>query len=171
MPANSRFSTIYSGAAIISVWDMASGIIDFSTKTQEENGQLRLALNPDRNVPVALATLEDSGYVVCGGHDGAVSIWDVRLKELSQQLDHGRNELVQLIVAHSYLDHKYIASTIVEDQPTIQIWRPKSVLSTPEWLKCLCVSNIDKLRNIDAGTAACVLSLIFVVLFFIRHQK
>jgi hypothetical protein len=77
-------------AATISLCDPAIGVVHYSTKTQEECGRLTMPPSPNRNVLLTLTSLEDSAHIVCGGRDGTVSVWNARLGELSQRLDHGR---------------------------------------------------------------------------------
>lgn len=65
---------------------MTTGATTYSMKTRKHLGDLEMHLQADRNVPCTIGSLDFSGRIVCGSHNGYVHIWDVPSNELVQSL-------------------------------------------------------------------------------------
>lgn len=59
-----------------------------STRSHQEVGTLEMMLSKERNVPMVGVGLEATARLICGGHDGWVSVWSAPIKELVQRLEH-----------------------------------------------------------------------------------
>ncbi|KAF6740881.1 WD40-repeat-containing domain protein [Ephemerocybe angulata] len=82
---NIGYSTYLPQLSVIAATNMSTGVVMYSLKSRKLIGEHEVPLQADRNVPINIANLNDSGRVVSGGHDGSIFVWEIESNELSQQ--------------------------------------------------------------------------------------
>ncbi|KAJ3518038.1 hypothetical protein NMY22_g13834 [Coprinellus aureogranulatus] len=127
LPLQNRATIGYS--ALLSHWgtlvvtNMSTGATVHSIKTRNLLGNLDMPLDANRNVPCAAGGLEFSYRIACGSHEGLIYVWDISTNELVQTLKHNTDGVVQCVAAQSFLDTEYVASAVIDGEPSIKLWK------------------------------------------------